>query len=514
MKKILISLMAVLSTVCLFAQNVGVGTTNPTKSLDVNGELRVRNFPAGNGLSDFYITVDANGNLRKVDADDLPKDNDWAYTSGSGLTGNIYHTGKVGIGANALTQLGTLTIRESNAATNGTDGVFLDIINSNGNTADNLAGIRFSNYAITPTNDFLPGGIFWRSTGQSFGRGDILFATGKTGGPVGINNARMAILNNGNVGIGTVSPTSLLQVNGDIQISREDKIKFGNNAIGDGEYIQNSYSSPVDPAYGLGLFTNSVERVRINNTGVGIGTSAPAAPLHVTKALANGPLEAYIGYGNWGFYADIDNPNNYNYGFRARVAGSNSNGNYGIYTSVQDANQLGAYGIRAYANNASTFCYGVWASNSGSAGTQWAGYFAGRTYASGGSWTSSARKLKKNIRPISGALNTVMALEGKNYSYKREAYPQLNLPVGNQYGFVADDVEHLLPEAVMDVYHAEEVDEDGNVLEGTDVTFKGMNYQSLIPVLVEAIKEQQGQIKALQHENVEMKAEIELLKND
>lgn len=511
MKNLFISLIIVVSATGLFAQNIGIGTTTPTKTLDVNGDVRVRNLPVGNGMTDNYITVDVNGNLRRVAATTLPGDTDWLYIAGSGVTGNIYHRGKVGVGSTPFNLLGTLTVKDTSSAKNGRDGVFLDIINASSNTANSLAGIRFSNYNASTTNDFLPGGIFWNSTGQSFGRGDMVFATGATSSPAGIGNARMTITNIGNVGIGTTTPTSRLQVAGDVQISRTDKIKFGNNSIGDGEFIQNSFSSPVDPAYGLGLFTNSVERVRINNTGVGIGNSDPESPLHVSKPLSNGPLDAYVGYGNWGFYANIDNPSNYNYGFRALVEGNNSSGNYGFYSSVQDANQLGAYGMRAYANNASSFCYAVWASNSGSAGTQWAGYFAGRTYASGGAWTSSARKLKENIRPINGALSTVMALEGKNYTYKREAYPQLNLPEGNQYGFVADDVETILPEAVMEIYHAEEVDEQGNHLEGTDVEFKGMNYQTLIPILVEAIKEQQGQIEDLQHQNAEMKVQMQRL---
>lgn len=511
MKRLIIGLALSASTIGLFAQNVGIGTTLPTKSLDVNGELRVRTLPTGNTTTDYLLTVDANGNLRRVSAGASLGDNDWGYTSGSGLSGNIYHTGKAGVGSTSAIQLGTFTVREANSANNGSDGVFLDIINSSSNTANSLAGIRFGNYAASSANDYIPGGIFWKSSGQSFGRGDLIFATGATSNPANVNNTRMTIASGGNVGIGTTAPTSRLQVNGDVQISRTDKIKFGNNSIGDGEYIQNSYSSPVNPGYGLAFFTNSAERVRISSTGVGIGNTNPIAPLHVTTQQANGPQNAYIGHSNRAFYANVDNPSNYNYGYYAIVTGDNSFGNYGYYASVQDANQYGAYGVRSYCNNASDFGYAVWASNSGTTGSAWAGYFAGRTYASGGAWTSSAKKLKENIRPITGALSTVMALEGKNYKYKRETFPQLNLPVGNQFGFVADEVEKVIPEAVMEIYHAEEVDEEGNVQEGTDVTFKGMQYQAVIPILVEAIKEQQGQIEQLKEENKEMKAKMDAL---
>ncbi len=498
--------------------DIGIGTTAPTKRLDVDGQARIRVLQLGNTATDYLLTADANGNLRRVPAASTLNDLDWEYSSGAGATGTIYHSGKAGVGTDAQTQLGTFTIRQAhNASTGGTIGTFLDIINSQTNTINTLAGIRFGNYNATPTNDFLPGGIFWKSTGQSFGRGDMIFATGATNNPANpFANARMTINNAGNVGIGTLSPTSPLQVNGDIQVSRDDKIKFGNNTVGDGEFIQNSFSAPTGAGYGLSFFVNSIEKARITSNGIGVGTDAPFAPIHVTKPLANGTLDSRLGFGTRGSYVLIDNPSSFNYGYYASVTGANSNGNYGIYTSVQDANQTGAYGVRTYANNASNFCYGVWASNSGTTGSQWAGYFAGRTFASGGAWTSSAKKLKSNIRPIEGALDKVMALEGKNYSYKREEYSQLNLPVGNQYGFVADEVEKVIPEAVIDVYHAQEVGEDGKEINGTDVNFKGMQYQTIIPVLVEAIKEQQAQIETLKLENDNLKNQwekVELLLN-
>lgn len=44
---------------------VGIGTTNPTKDLDVNGELRVRNLPEDNDSFNI-LTTDNNGNISKV----------------------------------------------------------------------------------------------------------------------------------------------------------------------------------------------------------------------------------------------------------------------------------------------------------------------------------------------------------------------------------------------------------------------------------------------------------------
>lgn len=40
---------------------VGIGTTNPTKDLDINGELRVRNLPTQ--VSTAILTTDSNGNI-------------------------------------------------------------------------------------------------------------------------------------------------------------------------------------------------------------------------------------------------------------------------------------------------------------------------------------------------------------------------------------------------------------------------------------------------------------------
>jgi len=48
----------------LQAQNVGINTPVPTKTLDINGDLRIRTLPAGTGV-DKLIVADASGNILK-----------------------------------------------------------------------------------------------------------------------------------------------------------------------------------------------------------------------------------------------------------------------------------------------------------------------------------------------------------------------------------------------------------------------------------------------------------------
>ena len=76
---------------------VGIGATTPTQRLHVNGSARVTGayYDSGNnpGTAGQVLSSTATG-TDWIDAGD----NDWGYNSGSGLTGELYRTGNVGIG--------------------------------------------------------------------------------------------------------------------------------------------------------------------------------------------------------------------------------------------------------------------------------------------------------------------------------------------------------------------------------------------------------------------------------
>lgn len=64
MKKFLLSLTLFGLNILIHAQ-VGINTAIPTKTLDINGETRIRTLPPG-AVVDDVIVVDADGNLKKV----------------------------------------------------------------------------------------------------------------------------------------------------------------------------------------------------------------------------------------------------------------------------------------------------------------------------------------------------------------------------------------------------------------------------------------------------------------
>jgi Chaperone of endosialidase len=93
----------------------------------------------------------------------------------------------------------------------------------------------------------------------------------------------------------------------------------------------------------------------------------------------------------------------------------------------------------------------------------------------------SDARLKKDIVPLSGALSKILQLNGVAYYWKGEAYPQYQFDTKHKIGFLAQEVEKVMPELVA-------VGADG---------YKTVNYIEVVPLLVESIKEQQQQINEL-----------------
>ncbi|MCB0835896.1 MAG: tail fiber domain-containing protein [Bacteroidetes bacterium] len=180
----------------------------------------------------------------------------------------------------------------------------------------------------------------------------------------------------------------------------------------------------------------------------------------------------------------------YNYGVRANLSQASNNGFprlYNFYGISTDSDAYLSYGIYAYASGASNNNYGIYAFAPTTTG--YAGYFSGNTYATGSYLTSDAR-LKSEIQPLKSGLEKVMQLKPKAYTYDRVKYDFMNLPEGEQFGFLAQEVEALLPNLTNKAFHAYD-EAKSDTPEGQGFEFKVVNYIGMIPVMVSAMQEQQ-----------------------
>ncbi|WP_276088263.1 tail fiber domain-containing protein [Pedobacter sp. JY14-1] len=105
-------------------------------------------------------------------------------------------------------------------------------------------------------------------------------------------------------------------------------------------------------------------------------------------------------------------------------------------------------------------------------------------------------ELKVNVEKVSGSARQLINLEPVKFQYDVKKYKGLNLPSGNQYGFLASNVQSSFPELVHETARQYPSGKNSNKV----VTYKEVDNKDLIPVLVAAIKEQQSEIEMLKKE--------------
>ncbi len=185
----------------------------------------------------------------------------------------------------------------------------------------------------------------------------------------------------------------------------------------------------------------------LTNGNVGIGTTNAIRPLSFPAALGEkillypgGAGEVGIGvYGNE-LRLHADNP--------GAAVSFGTQDNAGVFT------QAGRFQVSAP--------YALFVN-----GSIWAN---GTTYA-------SDERFKQNITPIQSPLQKLLQINGVEYEMKTTAFTKNHFMPGRQIGLLAQNVEKIIPEAVNE--------KDG---------YKGVDYARLVPLLIEAIKDQQKQI--------------------
>ena len=110
----------------------------------------------------------------------------------------------------------------------------------------------------------------------------------------------------------------------------------------------------------------------------------------------------------------------------------------------------------------------------------------------------SDERLKENIRSIPSALSKLLTLRGVTYNSNELAEQYGYTDKKEQVGVIAQDVEAVLPQIVVPAPFDIAQDEDGNEYSKSGENYKTVQYDKLVPLLIEAIKEQQETIINLQ----------------
>jgi len=95
---------------------------------------------------------------------------------------------------------------------------------------------------------------------------------------------------------------------------------------------------------------------------------------------------------------------------------------------------------------------------------------------------SSDIRLKENIQPIQNALEKVESISGNTYNWK-EGYEEIHSHKGNDVGVIAQEIEEILPQIVTN----------------RDNGYKAVQYEKIIPLLIEAIKELSARVNSLEN---------------
>jgi len=208
-----------------------------------------------------------------------------------------------------------------------------------------------------------------------------------------------------------------------------------------------------------------------------------------TAASSEGP-QIVMGYGNNTSSAIAGQAN---YTWNIDVAGGAANNDFRIFR--QNSAGATAVGINILESNAGVqlLSLGVGTPGSGTTGEIRATNEITAYY--------SDRRLKENVKVIDHAVSKVQSLHGITYTPNELAESFGYLRTTKLVGLFADEVEAVLPEATRPAPF--DVDETGASKSGEN--YKTIQYEKLVPLLVEAIKEQQLAIDLLKYELQELK---------
>ena len=427
----------------------------------------------------------------------------------------------VGGGANALVQVETTSQNGISFVCHrgtSTSGSILVLGKSRGTAAgsstivangDELGAIRFAGADGTDVESraasiaaFVDG-----APGSNDMPGRLVFSTTADG--ASSPTERMRIASSGKVGIGTSSPSQLLDL-----ASTAPNIRLTDTVDGHSEIDGNAASLKFNADKGnakagsnISFAVDNSERMRIDSSGrLGIGITAPTEKLFINDSSNNVAIELRTGGASFNavtrFNADSTNyasaglentalvfrcSNSSTPTERMRIDSSgrllvggsatvNSSGGAYIQLTGGDSENIKTYRIGTGAREHLQFYNGDFNSRSK----------VGSISTSGSSTafnTSSDYRLKENVVDLDGGITRVKQLQPRRFNFIADNSRTVD-------GFIAHEAQTVVPEAVDGTHN--EVDADGNPV------YQGIDQSKLVPLLTAALQEAIAKIETLE----------------
>lgn len=435
MKNPIILLLCTICAITTSAQ-VGIGTTTPNSTLDINGSLatKITSFSANYtaGATDYHLIFTGTSAATLT----LP--------TASSITGRTYTI------KNASSDTAVLTINTTSSQT--IDGATSQVM---GNYMQTMTVISDgSNWKISNGN-----GTGWLLGGNVVSTEKALGTLSNHDLPIIANGTElMRFFASGNVSVGsdTLDPDSpeVFRVDGGSSTTynlingvgnRNGYLQFNIQNLNNGNFA----SSDIVATANNGTESTVYIDMGINSQGYSSGNSS----------ILNGSNTAYI-YSTGGHFYIGNGAQNKDLVFFTNAGATGADGTERMRitgTKITMRNDL----YPEYNNNFSL----------GSSTLKWTA-----VYATNGTIQTSDRRLKTNIRKLPYGLKEVMEMSPVEYNWKTNPNGE------HKIGLIAQDVRQLIPEVVVGDETKENI---------------GMNYAELVPVLINAIKEQQKQIEEL-----------------
>jgi hypothetical protein len=256
-------------------------------------------------------------------------------------------------------------------------------------------------------------------------------------------------------------------------------------------------------------FGGYFEALSVNGSNMSTGLFAQASGPDNSIGQVGVSGFANFGYNSIGVYGRATTNLN-----GAPTTSRNSTGVYGYADAAGSApvnfSLIGVHGRSNAANSCGYRAIGVYGAlqnvNLACNPNSWAGFFQGSVFTTGVFQTSD-ESLKTNVENLEDATSVLMSLQPRKYHFNVDQYPQMNLPSGEQMGFMAQDLAEVLPSLVRSNSTIAELDSLGNVVQ-EEIPFMCVNYTGLIPLIVAASQEQQATIQNLQTQLAQLQEQL------